>query len=237
MKRSVEIGDIEGMQPNMLFDYGKHIVDYLSRDQKKRRENTVHASEIGYCLRKNYFQVLNPKPYPKELLGIFELGNVLHEKMTEILESIIADKKSEILRIDSEQRIIFYFPDEDFRISGQYDDLIYLKNGKTILIEKKSIKNFTPFKYKNAAKDEHIMQANLYAKALMPDETQIVYISKENLAVKSFVIVPDMEIVNKAITRAKTLHNAIIKKIPPPKEKSWICKYCDYLEECEKVGG
>ena len=237
MKHKIELDDLEKMQPNMLFDVKDHVKDYLSRDQKHRREKTVHASEIGYCMRKTYFQAINPKPHPIELLGIFELGNVLHEKMTEILEKLAKKEGSEIAKIDAEQRIVFYFPDEDFRISGQYDDLVYLKNGKTILLEKKSIKNFTPFKYKNAAKEEHIMQANIYAKALMPDETQIVYISKENLMIKSFVVVPDMKIVNLAIHRAKIINHSIENKVPPPKEKSWICKYCDYAEECEKVGG
>jgi len=237
-KNKVEMENIESVKEHISFNYGDYVKEYLSRDQKQRRQKTVHASEIGYCLRKTYFQAMNPKPLPIELLGIFQLGNILHDKMTEILELLMKKQDSEILRVDSEQRIVFYFPDEDFRISGQYDDLVYLKNGKTILIEKKSIKNFTPFKYKNAAKDEHIMQANIYAKALMPDETQIVYISKENMAVKSFVITPDQKIVDTAIARAKILNHALETNVAPPKEKSWMCKkFCDYFEECEKLGG
>lgn len=235
MRQPVELEDVGDIEPNMLFDYGDHVTNYLSREQKQRREKTVHASEIGYCLRKTFFQIMNPKPFPIELLGIFELGNILHDKMTDILELMAKKAGSEILRVDSEKRIVFYFPEDDFRISGQYDDLVFLKNGKTILVEKKSIKNFTPFKYKNCAKPEHIMQANIYAKALMPDETQIVYISKENMNVKSFVVVPDMKIVKEAISRARTLHLAVESKVPPPKEKSWICKYCDYNEECSQI--
>ena len=234
MTKKISMENLDGVQPHTLFDVDQHVTEYLSRDQKKRREKSVHASELGYCLRKTYFQTIKPKPLSIELLGIFELGNVLHEKMTEILENLMKKEGSEILRIESEKRIIFYFPEDDFRISGQYDDLVFLKNGKTVLIEKKSIKNFI---YLDAAKDEHIMQANLYAKALMPNETQLVYISKENLAVKSFVVVPDMKIVKLAIARAKTLHHAISNKIPPQKEKSWICRFCDYAKECEKVGG
>jgi hypothetical protein len=220
------------------FDYAKVLAEYLNRGGKKERnKNTIHASEIGYCLRKTYFQILRPKPIETELMGIFELGTILHEKMTQILQYVAAKEGSGIKSIESEQRIILYFPEDDFRISGFYDDLVTLNNGKRILIEKKSIKNFTAFNYDNNPKPEHVMQISLYAKALMPDVTQIVYISKENLAIKTFEIIPSIEIVKAAVERAKLLNKCLIKGILPPKETGWACeKYCDYAKLCKEGG-
>lgn len=206
------------------------ICENLKREQKERTPRTLYCSEIGYCKRKVYFDYFNPKEVPSEIMKKFFLGDVIHEKVTEMLRNHYY--------VSSEQPVVIYLPSVDFRLSGRYDDLVTTEEGK-MLIEKKSVSDIS---FISKPLYHHLMQTNLYMKALGVEDAQIVYIDKPNLAVKSFHVKFSNEIFREALDRVYDIVRHIMKRRIPKaeaklnQEMSWQCKFCPFQDECMKAG-
>ena len=95
-------------------DIDKLIEKELRTKNKKRDDDTLYASEIGYCLRKTFYNYFEPREFPSEMLKRFIVGDLIHEKITELLQ-----KK---YLVKSEERVVLYINEGDFRIVGRYDD-------------------------------------------------------------------------------------------------------------------
>ena len=67
----------------------------------------------------------------------------------------------------------------------------------------------------------------------------ILYIERDSLKSKSFIIDYNPEIAREIINRFRKLHISLKNgDIPEPEAKddpkiNWMCRYCDYREECE----
>ena len=210
-------------------DFNKLIDNHLARENKPKSIGRYYPSEIAGCMRKTYFSYKNPKQTDAKLNRIFEAGNMLHEFITEVIKS---EKNPEIELIRSELPI--EIKEKDFIISGRIDNLVLVKiDNKLALVEVKSIK-FLPKEYRK----EHETQLQLYMKALGIHEGIILYIQKDNLETRTFNIKFSKKQADKIIERFQELHKALTKdKLPEAeakqdKDKSWMCDYCNYAEEC-----
>lgn len=216
-----------------MFDFNQMVTNHVERTSRPKSPGRYYPSEIGSCLRKVWYSYKYPQQIQPELLKIFEVGNMLHGFVVEVLKS---EKNEEVQLLQSE------FPlkieAKDFTISGRVDDLILVKtSGKTIVIEVKSTKSLA---YVNQANQAHEMQLQLYMHATGIHNGIILYIDKSNLQSKQFEIEYSEQQVKGILERFSQLHQLITSNLLPIDEakkdinKQWLCRYCEYSQKCEK---
>ena len=106
-----------------MIDFNEMIDNHLSREHKSKEIGRYYPSEVGMCLRKVWYSYKHPTPLEPRLLRIFELGNIIHDFVVEVLKS---EKNPHIELVKSE----FPFREkiDDFTISGRIDNLIQIKS-------------------------------------------------------------------------------------------------------------
>lgn len=217
----------------------------------KKLESDKHETIIGKyspsllpsCLRRQYYDYKHPTAMPVDKLKIFEIGNMVHEKIADILS------KSGKVKVNHQERsITLMHPDyDDLIISGRMDNFLILTDGsKNIIIEVKSAKSLQTYERgtftdQTEPKPEHVMQINFYLFAIPHSIGLLVYVNKNTFETKQFEVKPDKALLIKGLERAKTLHNFLTTNTFPPaeaklnKETLWQCKYCDRAEDCAKL--
>jgi CRISPR-associated exonuclease Cas4 len=216
----------------MTIDFNELIDNYLAKEVRPRTVGRYWPSEAGGCLRKNWFTFKIPKEVDKPLSRIFEAGNRVHEFVADVIQS---EKNQHVKLIDRELPIKIVRP--GYVVTGRIDDLIMVKlEEKKYLVEVKSVK-FLP----GEAREEHIMQLQLYMQAMGINDGIMLYIKKDDLSTAQFEIKYDEEVVKNVITRFDTLHEHLINNQPPVaeakkiEEKTWMCSFCPYLKDCDKI--
>ena len=217
-----------------MIDFDSMITNYIKSERKPKSIGRYYPSEIGGCLRKIWFSYKYPKESEESLLKIFFIGELIHNFVADVLKS---DKNPIVELIGEEEP--FKLKMKDYIISGRVDDIVLLKSeNKKILIEVKSIGNLSGL---NNAKTQHKMQLQLYMFATKIREGLVLYVDKKNLKSKVFNIKYDESEALNILERFSMLHNYLIEDIiPEPEAKinpemSWMCRYCPYREECNKL--
>ncbi len=217
----------------MGIDFNKLIDNFLLREYKPKSIGRYYPSEIGGCIRKTWFSYKNPKKVKAELMRIFEAGNMLHEFVSEVIRS---EKNPEVELIKDELPV--KIEGKDFTISGRVDNIVLVKvNGEQVLIEVKSVK-FFPVK----PQKQHITQLQLYMLATNIHKGIILYIEKDNLQTKWFDVDYDEKKAESIIEKFSILDKSLKEdKMPMAEAKQnqeiiWMCRYCDWKEECDKAG-
>jgi len=217
----------------MTIDFNKLVDQYLLQEYKPKQIGRYYPSEIGGCIRKTWFSYKKPKQVKAELMRIFEAGNMLHEFISAVIRS---EKNPEVELLQEEMPI--KIEEKDFMISGRVDNLILVKiSDEKILVEVKSTKMLPQYYNK-----QHEMQLQLYMHATEVHNGMILYIQKDNLKTKWFDINYNEKIIKKIVEKFGMLDKSLKQdKMPEAEAKlnseiSWMCRYCDYKEDCDKVG-
>ncbi len=114
-----------------MVDFDKLIDDHIKREYKPKGIGRYYPSEAGSCLRKVWYSYKYPTEIDPDLRKIFEMGNIIHDFIVEVLKS---EKTPQVELLKSE----FPFKEkiEDFLISGRIDNLIKVKlSGTVYLVE------------------------------------------------------------------------------------------------------
>jgi CRISPR-associated exonuclease Cas4 len=231
-----------------MIDLNNEINEYLTKRQEENKHELVigkySPSLLPMCLRRQYFEYIYPQEVSIEKQKIFEMGNVIHSKIAEILS------KSKNIKVHIEERSLTLMnPAYDFIISGRLDNFIIMKEGgKNIIIEVKSAKalqTYDPetrtFNPMTEPKHDHVSQLNLYLYALPNSEGTLLYVNKNTLETKQFNVKPDKEMLNESFQRAQTLDTHLKTKTFPVAEAkmnpdtNWQCKYCEFVQSCDKM--
>ena len=216
-----------------MIDFDELIDQYLKRENYPKRIGRYYPSEIGNCLRKIWYTYKRPKQFEPEIIKVFQVGNMMHDFIVEVLKS---EKTPKVELLEAEMPIKVEFP--KFTVSGRVDDLMLVKeSNEKILVEVKSCQHIENIK---KAKEHHKMQLMFYMYATKIYKGIILYIDKTNLKTKAFHIdfdeIEAMEILN----RFWTLHKKLSKdELPEPEakkneDKKWMCSYCEYKELCDE---
>lgn len=210
----------------------KLIYDFLERTVKEREQNIFFPSELGYCLRRNYYLYKKPKKLTFEVLKLFKMGDIIHNWLISVF--IDSFQKNKIKFYDYEGKV--KYSDKDFEIVGKYDDCIGIElDGDIKLIELKTVRNLD--KIKNV-KEHHFHQVNFYMKMLNLDKAYVVYVDRRNLDIKTFEVKFSEEKFQELVNRAKILLSHLKEnKLPFAEAKSkeiWQCWYCPYADECDR---
>lgn len=217
-----------------MIDFDKLIDSHLHREFRQKEIGRYYPSEIGNCLRKVWFTYKKPKEPDKEKLKVFQVGLMLHDFISDVLRS---EKNPDVRLIQSEVPFRLNFP--EFSVSGRVDDVLVVeKEKKKLLVEVKSTKLLSMVK---EASLPHVMQIQLYMHALKIPDGVILYVEKPSLKTIQYEIKYDPELVKQIIERFQNLHSSLKNgEIPDPEAKQkkgmeWMCRYCEYAEECKKA--
>lgn len=218
---------------SMTIDFNSMIDNHLAREHYPKKMGRYYPSEIGRCLRKIWYSYKYPKEVKPDLLKIFELGNILHDFVVEVLKSE-KNPNVELLKYELPVKMDM----GDFTISGRVDDLILLKDkGENVLVEVKSIKNIA---YAKNPQSSHKTQLQFYMHASNVHKGMLLYIDKTTLQSKVFPINYNEEEAVQIVKRFDVLHDYLMNnKLPASEAKDdadtkWMCKYCEYTDRCEK---
>jgi CRISPR/Cas system-associated exonuclease Cas4 (RecB family) len=214
-----------------MIDFNQMIDNHLKREHRPKGIGTYYPSEIGTCLRKIWYTYKFPQETRPELLKIFELGNILHDFVVEVLRS---EKNPDVELLKSE----FPFKQEidDFLVSGRIDNLILVRSsGKSILIE---VKSTGDIRYVRSAQPHAITQLQLYMHVIGVHNGMLLYIDKKNLESRIFDIPYDEAYARQILDRFRLLHKSLREDaLPEPEARgdrgtSWMCRYCEYRPRC-----
>ena len=216
-----------------MINFDEMIDNYLARDSKPKQEGRYYPSEIGSCLRKVWYSYKHPIEVKPDLIKIFEVGNIMHDFVTKVLQS---EKNPHVELLKSE--VPFRLEIDDFTISGRIDDLLLVKeDGKNVLIEVKSSKNIF---YQNEPSHSHVMQLQLYMYATGEHTGVVLYVDKSNLQTKAFEVEYNEATALQIIERFKRLHAALQNNTLPAdeaklaRELNWLCRFCEYKDKCDR---
>jgi len=217
-----------------MIDVDKLIDDYLAREVEEREIGVYYPSEIGFCMRRNYYLYTIPKQYEASTLRVFKAGELGHLFVGEVLKQSLEEVKLEY-------PIILTSLEKDWTIRGRLDSFIIFRvEDEVIVVELKTVSNLYYIQQSNEAHWEHVLQIMPYLKAVKARRGIIVYVDRRNLRTKYFEVQWDEAIYKHFLRRVDDLHNYLVNKKLPLAEaklinsKNWMCKYCNYSEECEK---
>jgi len=216
-----------------MVDFDKLIDKHLFREHKPKKMGRYYPSEVGNCMRKVWYSYKYPHQIEADLLKIFELGNIMHDFIVEVLKS---EKTPEVELMKAE--LPFKIKIGNFLVSGRVDDLMLVKeSGRLILLEVKSHRRVSIIK-KPASR--HIIQLQFYMHATGVNNGLILYIDKSTLQTKLFEVKHSKKKSKQIVKRFKLLHNNLTNnKLPlaeakKNKDMKWMCGYCEYKDKCDK---
>lgn len=215
-----------------MIDFNNLISKYLRRELKTKTIGRYYPSEAGACVRKAWYSYKFPKETEEELIKIFEVGNMFHDFIVDVLKS---EKNPEVELLKEEMP--FQVEVDDFIVSGRIDDLVLITmSGKSVLVEVKSTKSIAYTKKPNKS---HEMQLQIYMHFTGVHNGMVLYLEKNTLQSKAFTVDYDKAVAEKAMERFRHLHNFLKEdKLPEPEAKlkadeRWMCSYCNYKQECD----
>jgi CRISPR/Cas system-associated exonuclease Cas4 (RecB family) len=218
-----------------MINFDEMIDNYLFREFKPKTIGRYYPSEIGSCLRKMWYSYKVPREVEPEVKRIFEVGNIVHGFVVDVLRS---EKNPHVELLKSEEP--FQMKVDDFIVSGRIDDIILVKqNSEKILVEAKSTKSV---EYVREPSPAYVTQLQLYMHHTGIHKGIILYIEKSNLKSKVFDVDYDEKVADETLDRFRKIDKCLKKDIIPFAESKhragwgWMCGYCQYKDECGKVG-
>jgi len=210
----------------------KELIDkfYLDR-QKDKEQQHFYITDAGKCPRAIFFKFKNAPREEMEakILRMFDHGDHIHQLIMKPLLSI-----KEIHVVASEVNI----PPQEL-ISGRADAII--SDGKDLYVL--DIKSMNSMIFKNLAepKSENVDQVQLYMHYFKVPKGILLYVDKDRLELKDFVLSYDQNRSNYLLKNLTDLKEKIDKDIIPVRmpewPEGWQCQYCQFKEVCGMANG
>jgi len=217
-----------------IIDFDKLIETHIKRERKPKEIGRYYPSEIGSCIRKVWYSYKHPMEIEPDRLKLFEMGDILHEFMMEVLKN---EKNADKIKF-LESELPFKMNFKDFIISGRLDDVVIAKeDDQKIIIEVKTVKDI---KYTDKPNKIHVMQLQLYMHATGVHDGIILYVDRNDLKTKAFEVKYDENHSLDILNRFKALHELLDKNVLPidefkqSKETIWMCNMCEYRAKCDR---
>jgi hypothetical protein len=201
----------------------------LKNKKREGKERTWYASSLGSCLRGQYFQRLGVEipEFSDRELRVFDVGNKFEDWLIELI------KKSG-KEIQAQDRLY----SKKWDISGRPD---LIMDGKVYEIKSKNSKAFWYMTKEGKPMRQHEQQIWFYLKMLDLPVGNIVYLSKDDLAIQEFEVRLDDKELEKEVVKQLVLLNRAWKEqdpsiLPLPNETDWQAKFCRcHLTHCTKL--
>lgn len=210
----------------------KELIDKFYLDRKKDKEQKhFYISEAGKCPRQIFFKFKNAprKEMEANILRLFDHGDHMHQLIMKPLFAV-----REIRVISAEMDI----PPQEI-ISGRADAII--SDGKDLYVLDIKSMNSMVFKNLNEPKEENINQLQLYLHYFKIPKGILLYVDKDKLDLKEFVVNYNKTLAEKILSDLiclkKQIDSNIIPSRIPTYSDDWQCKYCAFREICSMVNG
>ena len=242
------------VEKSFLFDLQRSI----EQDAKKsyRPPSKTYKPSSMHCVRNMYYQVIGADVSDSDSsyigVGICNSGTDIHLRVqTAVMHMIknnidcefldvaqfIEDRNLEYLRVVSKcgaETKLFY---PAFNMSFMCDGIIkYL--GKYYILE---IKTETSRKWfvRESVDKKHYLQATAYSMAFGINDVLFVYISRDTLDMKAYILTVTDDMKDLVVSRIEECNTAVanfkVPPIPTDLERS-VCEYCNYKSRCRKDG-
>ncbi len=209
----------------------KELIDkfYLDR-QKDREQKHFYITDAGKCGRAIFFKFKNAPRREMEanVLRLFDHGDHIHQLIMKPLLSV-----REVHVVASEVNI----PPQEI-ISGRSDAII--SDGKDMYVLDIKSMNSMIFDKLTEPKEENIDQIQLYLHYFKVPKGILLYVNKNSLALKEFVVEYDKKRALSLIGGLDEIKGKIEAGVIPERmfgfPENWQCKYCQFLEICTLAG-
>ena len=207
----------------------KELIDkfYLDR-QKDKEQHHFYITDAGKCGRAVFFKFKNVPREKMEarILRMFDHGDYMQMQILSILFSLGIVRASEVS-----------IPPQEL-VSGRADAIVTINNDLYV-VDFKSM-NSMIFKSLSAAKEENINQLQLYLHYFKIPKGILLYINKDTLELKEFLVQYNPELAQSLLKDLENLKTKIDKNIIPQRLKGfpedWQCQYCQFREVCATAG-
>lgn len=202
---------------------------YLER-QKDKEQQRFYVTDAGKCGRAVFFKFKNApkKEMEANILRLFDHGDQIHQLIMKPLLSM-----REIHVVASEVNI----PPQEL-ISGRSDAIV--SDGKDLYVLDIKSMNSMIFDKMNEPKEENVDQLQLYLHYFKVPKGILLYVNKNTLALKEFLIEREegraLYLINLLEEIKKRIDSNTIPGRLDNYPASWQCKYCQFRIICGKAG-
>ena len=207
----------------------KELLDQFYLDRERDREqHHFYITDAGKCPRAIFFKFKNvprEKMEPR-VLRMFDHGDYIQMQILNNLFSLGIVRASEVK-----------IPPQEL-ISGRADAIITLNN-ELYVIDFKSM-NSMVFKNLAEAKEDNLNQIQLYLHFFKIPKGILLYINKDTLELKEFLVEYNPTVAQKLLKDLSELKTKIDSNIVPDRipeyPENWQCQYCQFKEICATAG-
>lgn len=207
--------------PNPVRD---ELLERANREGKNRAPHHMYVSELTRCLRESYFKRVEGRPeHGIQTAWYFFRGNWLDAFFN---EQMPISQKRVTLRFDHKQT------GDPLRISGYFD----YRDDDGIITDLKTTKTLYYLKKRGKPNYSHQLQVNFYGYCEAEQYVRLLYVDISGAEVAQFTMEVNPNLVWRLREGANKLYTALQEHDPstlPTAPKSYMCKYCDYSEQCD----
>lgn len=214
-----------------IMGFLKDLIDkYYTDRQRDREQHHFYITDAGKCGRALFFKFKNVPRAERDanILRLFDHGDHMHQL---IMKPLLSTRDIHV--VASEVKV----PPQEI-ISGRADAI--LSDGKTLYVL--DIKSMNSMIFKNLAepKEENVDQIQLYLYYFRIPKGILLYVDKDKLELKDFVVNRDekraLRLINVLTEIKKKIDSNIVPERIPEYPKNWQCTYCQFKEVCDKTG-
>lgn len=243
MRTAVTLADAEHLSDADIFDLEGSYEEALATKLRDDRQGYFHPSGVGRCGRANVYEFIRA-PFipttPTDSLEHFDLGHAIH--------ALVGGKLRDIKRVLEPKKIGYELEIEksydpatdqlftDLWIGGTTDGVLDVWADtwrQRSIIEIKSIK-FQDYDMLTEPKEDHLMQAHLYAFRFNCPIIYMWYYCKNNSKRSVYRRVFDRKVFDKAVgIYEKLLKHVDAGTLPEREQDFYMCPRCEYRDICK----
>ena len=207
----------------------KELIDQFYLDRERDREqHHFYITDAGKCPRAIFFKFKNvprEKMEPR-VLRMFDHGDYIQMQIMSNLFSLGIVRASEVK-----------IPPQEL-ISGRADAILTLNN-QLYVVDFKSM-NSMIFKKLEQPKEDNLNQIQLYLHFFKIPKGILLYINKDTLELKEFLVEYNPAIAQRLLKDLSDLKTKIDSNLIPQRNpgwpEDWQCRYCQFKEICGMAG-
>lgn len=206
----------------------KEIIDkfYLDKEKYKKDQTSFHVSEAGRCPRQIFFKFKNAprKEFEASFLRLFDHGEHMHRL---IMRPLLSTRDIHVVASEVD------IPPQEI-VSGRADAV--LSDGKELYVLDIKSMNSIVFRTLMGPKEENVLQLQLYLHFFKIPKGLLLYVDKDRLGLKEFLVIHDSKICESLLSELAILKKQIEENTVPTRmptyPSNWQCQYCQYKEVC-----
>lgn len=206
----------------------KEIIDkfYLDKEKYRKEQTSFYISEAGKCPRQIFLKFKNAprKELEPAFLRLFDHGENMHKL---IMKPLLSTRDIHVVASEVD------IPPQEI-VRGRADAV--LSDGKELYVLDIKSMNSMIFRNLQEPKEENVLQVQLYLHFFKISKGILLYVDKDRLGLKEFLVNYNPAIVDQLISGLTVLKKQIADNIIPARipvyPSNWQCQYCQYLEVC-----